>query len=79
MALLIADGLDQQKTAIAISGVFKIRDTHQAPQALPTPPDSWNPVFNELVTDTGIDITLEQAYSTVSIFYSQLFLPGSEF
>lgn len=78
MALLIADGLDRQKTSIAISGVFDIRKTHRAPQDLPAPPDNWNSVFAELVTDTGIDLTLEKAFSSVSVFYSQLVLPGNE-
>jgi hypothetical protein len=68
--LLIEDGLDSQKTKLALAGVFQTRGTHLLPKVLPTPPSSWKNIFHEMTGDSQIDITLDEAYSAVLVYYS---------
>lgn len=72
LALLIEDGLNTEKVKAAISGVFAIRKTHAAPQELPVPPESWQTIFTELVSNTGIDLTLDAAFERVATYYISL-------
>jgi len=78
LALLLQDGVDREKTKKAIVRVFAIRRTHAVPENLPTLPTSWDRVFAELVTDTGIELTLNQAFEAVSKFYDSLRFPVAE-
>jgi hypothetical protein len=74
LALLVADGLDSAKTKVAIVSVFGTRNTHDVSTALQNPPASWQTVFSELVADTGIDTTLNQAFDSVAAFYKKSLL-----
>lgn len=74
LALLIDDGLSQKKAKQALKGVFRIRATHALPAKLEAPPASWQSVFSELVKDTEIDLTLDQAFSKTVSFYQELSL-----
>jgi len=76
LALLVQDGLDTQKTKTAVSGVFAIRNTHPLPAELPVPPESWQTVFAELVSDTKIELSLDSAFDLVASYYAAL-MPGS--
>jgi len=72
LALLIEDGLDVGKTKTAVSAVFLTRKTHPVPSELPAPPSNWRDVFAELVKDTGVELTLDRAFSFVAEFYRSL-------
>lgn len=72
LALLLQDGVDQEKTKTALLGVFAIRKTHLVPAQLPAPPASWQTIFVDLVRDTGIQMTLDEAFGTVTTFYESL-------
>ncbi len=74
LALLIDDGLSQKKIKQALEGVFRIRATHVLPEKLEAPPASWQSIFSELVKDTEIDLTLDQAFSKAASFYQELSL-----
>jgi hypothetical protein len=78
LALLLQDGIDREKTNEAILRVFAIRKTHAVPENLPTPPGNWERVFVELVIDTGIELTLNQAFKAISKFYDSLRRPAFE-
>ncbi len=54
LALLLEDGVDKEKTRIAINGVFNIRATHEPPATLPDPPPAWGSVFMTLTSDAKI-------------------------
>lgn len=69
LALLLDDGLNTEKVKAAISGVFAIRKTHAAPPELSAPPTSWQAIFTELVSNTGIDLTLDAAFERVASYY----------
>ncbi len=72
LALLIADGLDAQKANTAVSGIFAIRQTHAVPNELPVPPANWQEKFDELVRDTGLELTLNEAFTALIAFYALL-------
>ncbi len=72
LALLIEDGLDQDKTKLALAGVFEIRGTHPAPDSLQAPPASWQNIFFEMVRETEIDLTLNEAFAKTATFYVAL-------
>lgn len=74
LALLVQDGLNMEKARQALLGVFEIRKTHAVPPQLQLPPASWNDVFVELIHNTGIEITFDEAFSLVSIYYDGLAL-----
>lgn len=74
LALLLEDGVDPAKVGRAVSGVFAIRKTHAVPGELATPPASWHNIFAELVKDTGIQLTLNEAFDAVAVFYKSLIL-----
>ena len=71
LALLIDDSLEYNKVKTALTGVFAIRQTHQLPHQLPIPPADWQGKFEELVQDTGIKLTLDEAFYTVNTFIKQ--------
>lgn len=72
LALLLQDGVDPEKTKTAVLGVFAIRKTHPVPAELSAPPASWQSIFAELMKDTGMQLTLDEAFSTVASFYASL-------
>ncbi|MFA7337608.1 MAG: nucleotidyl transferase AbiEii/AbiGii toxin family protein [Candidatus Obscuribacterales bacterium] len=72
LALLIEDGLNREKTKLALVGVFEIRKTHSAPDSLVAPPASWQKIFCEMVEDNHIDLTLDQAFAKTAAFYAEL-------
>jgi hypothetical protein len=74
LALLIEDGLDLDKTKLAIARVFEIRGTHAAPDTLPTPPASWQNIFLEMVKDNQIDLTLDKAFAQTNALYADLMI-----
>ncbi len=70
--LLVEDDLDSQKVKLALDGVFQIRATHLLPESLPVPPSSWTNIFQEMVSDNQLDITLAEAFSAVEGYYASL-------
>jgi len=76
LVLLVQSGLDLEKLRLAIYGVFSIRKTHTVPLGLASPPESWSAIFAALVRDTGIEMTLDSAFTMVSDLYDSLKLSG---
>ncbi len=74
LALLVEDGLEQDKAQKAIVKVFAVRNTHKVVTDLPKPPNSWLPIFETLTSETGIELTLDEAFSMVQGFYKTLSL-----
>lgn len=72
LALLIKDGLDVDKTRTALLGVTSIRNTHQLTKQLQPPPANWQTSFEELVRDTGIDLSMREAFDLLNSFYASL-------
>lgn len=72
LAILVDSGLDAVKAKQAIDAVFSIRKRHSPPSFLSPPPESWQHIFIELVSQTELSFTLEKSYESVSDFYSKL-------
>ncbi|MBX9724275.1 MAG: nucleotidyl transferase AbiEii/AbiGii toxin family protein [Candidatus Obscuribacterales bacterium] len=73
MFLLIQDGLTATFANVAILEVFRVRQTHNRPSTLPSPPASWENIFKELAEDSGINLSMEKTYFEVAAFYCSLF------
>ena len=57
MALLIRSGLaDRQEISEAIRKTFTTYGTHSIPDRLPSPPDEWQPVYDEIVKSTQLPL-----------------------
>jgi len=46
------DGMVKNYANLAINQVFKTRNTHEIPKALPAPPESWQSIFKEQKSPT---------------------------
>ncbi len=72
LMLLVKDGLDSKKAAKALNGVFAIRGTHESPETLLPPPESWTKVYAELIRDTDISYSLKESFETVAEFFTKV-------
>lgn len=55
-----------------IQKVFKARKTHSLPTSLKEPPQEWITLYQALANECGINQTMEQAFSQINQFYSQI-------
>lgn len=72
MLLLIREGF--MKEALLkenLHRVFQRRNTHSLPSVLPLPPNDWEPKFDLLAKECGMDESLDQAITTVREFYQR--------
>lgn len=72
MYLLLEDGMVKNYANLAINQVFKTRNTHEIPKALPAPPDSWQNIFKELAKESDISQTMTDAFHEIGVFYDSL-------
>ncbi len=73
MALLIAHGLSKDKVRTAINRVFTGSADHQViPNQLPSPPPSWEKVFETIAQKRNLQFSLDQAFQQASLFYTDL-------
>lgn len=56
----------------ALQRVFRARNTHPLPVALPEPPTSWQKPFAEMAAECGISQNVQEGFATVSSFYKIL-------
>ena len=56
----------------ALERVFRARNTHQLPEALPQPPSSWHKPFASMAAECGISENLNDGFKKISDFYSTL-------
>jgi hypothetical protein len=65
LLLLMQTEMDQPRLRDNIERTFTHRATHLLPPALPPPPESWRPRFQELATECGLDVDMESAVRNV--------------
>jgi hypothetical protein len=58
----------------ALELIFKIRGTHQLPEQIEPPPQSWNEPYKELASECALMLSLNDAYAEILNIYSQLHL-----
>lgn len=74
MALLVRElGLDPHRAKEALKMTFSRRDSHPLSRALSEPPPSWSRPFSELAGETGLGLTMAEAFELVHAFYRSLF------
>jgi hypothetical protein len=72
LLLLIQLGaLDDQRTAEALRATFTKRGTHEVPQILDPPPESWSASFRRLAAECGIELSVDEAFVVVSRFFAK--------
>jgi len=72
MYLLLEAGMINKTAKLAINQVFKTRNTHEIPKALPAPPESWLSIFEELAKESDISQTMTDAFHEIGVFYDSL-------
>jgi Nucleotidyl transferase AbiEii toxin, Type IV TA system len=73
MLLLIRhEKLDNQRLAAAIKATFAKRATHRIRRKLEPPPSEWEPVFQSLVQECGLDVSLSAGFETVQGFVGKI-------
>jgi hypothetical protein len=70
MNLLIDQGLDKEKIVEAMEKVFELK---KLPETLKPPPESWKKTYPALAQQAGLELTLDQAYDRLNIFYQQIY------
>src|SRR6478672_2307467 len=66
LLLLMQTEMDQPRLRDNIERTFAHRATHLLPPALPPPPESWRPRFQEPATECGLDVDMESAVRDVA-------------
>lgn len=78
MVLLVrSQEMKSDRISKAISATFQSRGTHAVPEKLELPPESWEKVFDRLVTECGLEVSMSAAFSEVLEFYVRLKLGQS--
>jgi hypothetical protein len=73
LVLLVGSNqLIQEKTKEAIGSTFNRRSTHSVPPILQGPPPSWDKPFIAMAAECGLQISLEEAFRIVDIFFRSL-------
>ncbi len=75
MVLLIENGMPSSAHVVkAVKATFKRRKTHTVPDALVSPPASWEASYREMALDCGVKCkTVEEAFKSVSSYWGNLF------
>jgi len=60
--------LDLDRLADAIHATFSSRDSHPLPDLLPAPPEDWAQPFVALAVETGLDVTIDEAFEEMRRF-----------
>jgi Nucleotidyl transferase AbiEii toxin, Type IV TA system len=73
MMLLIRSGnLEQKKAVAAIRATFTRRATHEVLHKLDSPPAGWTPVFDALVKECGLAMTMREGFELTRKFIATL-------
>lgn len=73
LTLLIGtEELKMDVLKMVIGKVFDYRATHQVPQSVSQPPSTWEPKFNKLAKECGLDCDIKQAFAKVEAFISEI-------
>ena len=64
--------LDHDRLVDAIDATFTRRDSHPLPEILPTPPENWARPFVALAAETGLDVTVDEAFEAVQQFFGRI-------
>lgn len=73
LTLLIGAGeLEKDILQIAMEKVFEYRATHQCPQSINPPPPTWEPKFNQMAKECGMDCDIKQAFERLEAFISKV-------
>ncbi|MDP2599403.1 MAG: nucleotidyl transferase AbiEii/AbiGii toxin family protein [Deltaproteobacteria bacterium] len=70
--LIRTETLKTDALKTAVSKIFEYRGTHQIPQTIDRPPANWEPKFNKLVKDCGLDCDMRRAFEQVEAFTSKI-------
>lgn len=62
--------LQAQRLRTALEVTFASRREQSLPKVFPAPPHDWVVPFRKLAMEVGIDVNLENGYSTVAAFLS---------
>ncbi|OGQ08407.1 MAG: hypothetical protein A3G32_09965 [Deltaproteobacteria bacterium RIFCSPLOWO2_12_FULL_40_28] len=74
LILLIGlEKLEKKHLKMAITKVFEYRDTHPIPQKLDPPPANWEPKFNKLAKECGIQKNTSEAFELLSAFVRKIY------
>ena len=77
MILLVeSNQLIPEKSKAAILGTFHRRATHPIPPSLQRPPAVWKKLFVALAAECGLEISIDEAFRTVEIFFRSLQIPA---
>jgi hypothetical protein len=63
--------LDLGKLYINLQKIFKIRNTHDLPLQLPTPPLEWIEPYSTLARECGLEENLSLAFQEIASFFSK--------
>jgi hypothetical protein len=72
LVLLQAATMEPGRLRRSVRKTFERRNTHPAPNALPVPPRSWEPRFQVLARECGIDLELKQAFEQLALNFATL-------
>ncbi|MBP9708659.1 MAG: nucleotidyl transferase AbiEii/AbiGii toxin family protein [Oligoflexales bacterium] len=73
MIFFIRQNLDSESVARAVLDVFKNCNDTPIPVSLELPPENWRLPFQEMAASNGLGaVTLEEAYKTLSDYYSKI-------
>lgn len=64
--------LDAARLSKSIRETFRRRKTHEIPDDLASPPDSWSRPFAEMAAECGLEPDIGKHFSMVSQFFSKL-------
>jgi hypothetical protein len=77
MLLLVeSNQLVPERVREAILGTFNRRSTHDVPSSLQGPPAVWEKPFFALAAECGLQISINEAFRIVDIFYRSLRIPA---
>ena len=66
LVILAEEGLDIEEAARFAKAVFLFDGTHDLPDILPPPPESWEAKYNDMAKEVGVKHTLGEAYEIVA-------------
>ena len=77
MILLVeSNQLIPEKSKGAILSTFHRRATHSIPPFLQNPPVVWEKLFAPLAAECGLEISIDEAFRTVDVFFRSLQIPA---
>ena len=72
MILLMDKGIDRDELKTSVEKTFTKRKTHEVPTKLIAPPLEWKKPFDQMATDSKLDISIEDAFKKLATFWSEI-------